>query len=65
MQVPTVTNVTLNGTIATAHVTTRAGLWKDAVSIIPKLLGACPQGKHCQKQLRCTLGHSAFVTQDA
>ena len=44
MQVPTVTNVTFNGTIATAHVFTRAALWKEAVSILPELLGACPQG---------------------
>ncbi|CAK0787827.1 hypothetical protein CVIRNUC_011049 [Coccomyxa viridis] len=48
-QVPTSTIVTLNGTVATANVFTRAGLWKDVVSIIPKLLGACPQGQICWK----------------
>ena len=46
LQVPTTTNVTLNGTVATAHVFSVTGPWEQAAGIFSEVLGLCPQGKH-------------------
>ncbi|CAK0787828.1 hypothetical protein CVIRNUC_011050 [Coccomyxa viridis] len=47
VQVPTTTNITLNGTVATAHVISDGGFWEEAVNIIPNILGMCPTGTVC------------------
>ncbi len=50
LQVPTTTNVTLNGTVATAHVFSVTGPWEQAAGIFSEVVGLCPQGKHLSLQ---------------
>ena len=50
LQVPTTTNVTLNGTVATVHVFSVAGPWEQAAGIFSEVLGLRPQGKHLSLQ---------------
>ena len=50
-QEATTTNVTLNGTIATAHVFSAAGPKEQVAGIISEILGLCPQGKHLSSEL--------------